>query len=76
MRGTFRLLSQKEPQKPVTLRLLWHGCLIIAYAIRNIFNEEGTRFPKSDKIPIANAMSVAIGMPAPASGALNMAPMY
>ena len=38
---------------------------ITASAVRNIFKDEGTRLPKRDKIPIANAMSVAIGIPAP-----------
>jgi len=39
---------------------------IIAKAVKNIFSEVGTRLPKRDKMPIAKAMSVAIGIPAPA----------
>ncbi|MNQ66200.1 hypothetical protein D3C85_806860 [compost metagenome] len=38
---------------------------ITASAVRNIFSEMGTRLPNKDKIPIAKAMSVAIGIPAP-----------
>ena len=38
---------------------------ITAKAVKKIFNDVGTRFPKSDKIPIAKAISVAIGMPKP-----------
>ena len=38
---------------------------ITAKAVKNIFNEVGTRFPRSDKMPIAKAISVAIGIPAP-----------
>ena len=38
---------------------------ITASAVRNIFKEVGTRFPKRDKTPIAKAISVAIGIPAP-----------
>ena len=37
----------------------------IARAARNIFNEEGTRFPNSDITPNAKAISVAIGIPQP-----------
>ena len=39
---------------------------IIAKAVKNIFREFGTRLPKRDKTPMAKAMSVAIGIPAPA----------
>ena len=39
---------------------------ITAKAVKNIFRELGTRFPNSDKIPTAKAISVAIGIPAPA----------
>ena len=38
---------------------------IMAKAVKNIFNDIGTLFPKSDNIPNAKAMSVAIGIPAP-----------
>ena len=38
---------------------------ITASAVRNIFKEAGTRLPNKDSIPMANAISVAIGMPAP-----------
>ena len=38
---------------------------ITASAVRNTFKDVGTRFPKSDRIPIAKAISVAIGIPAP-----------
>ena len=38
---------------------------ITASAVKNIFKDVGTRFPNKDKIPIAKAMSVAIGIPAP-----------
>ena len=38
---------------------------ITAKAVKNTFKEVGTLLPKSDKIPKANAMSVAIGIPAP-----------
>jgi hypothetical protein len=38
---------------------------ITAKAVKNIFNDNGTRFPNNDKIPIAKAISVAIGIPAP-----------
>ena len=36
-----------------------------AGAVKNIFKETGTRFPKRERIPSANAISVAIGIPAP-----------
>ena len=36
-----------------------------AKAVKKIFKDVGTRLPKRDKIPIANAISVAIGIPAP-----------
>ena len=38
---------------------------ITAKAVKNIFKEAGTLFPNKDKIPIAKAISVAIGIPAP-----------
>jgi hypothetical protein len=37
-----------------------------AKAVKKTFNEVGTRFPNKDKMAIAKAMSVAMGMPAPA----------
>ena len=37
-----------------------------ANAVKNIFKEVGTLLPNKDKIPKAKAMSVAIGIPAPA----------
>lgn len=39
---------------------------ITASAVRNIFTDDGTRFPNSDKMQIANAISVAIEIPKPA----------
>ena len=36
-----------------------------AKAVRNIFKEVSTLLPNKDKIPMAKAMSVAIGIPAP-----------
>ena len=39
---------------------------ITATAVKNIFSDAGTRLPKRDRMPIAKAMSVAIGMPTPA----------
>jgi len=39
---------------------------ITASAVKNTFREAGILFPRSDKIPTAKAMSVAIGIPAPA----------
>ena len=38
---------------------------ITASAVRKIFNEKGTRSPNKDKIPMAKAISVAIGIPTP-----------
>ena len=38
---------------------------ITAKAVKNIFSDKGTLFPNKDKIPIAKAISVAIGIPAP-----------
>ena len=38
---------------------------ITANAVRNIFNDVGTFLPNSESIPIAKAMSVAIGIPKP-----------
>ncbi len=38
---------------------------ITAKAVRNIFSVVGTLFPKRDNTPIANAISVAMGIPAP-----------
>lgn len=38
---------------------------ITAKAVRKIFIDSGTRFPNKDKIPIAKAISVAIGIPKP-----------
>jgi hypothetical protein len=37
---------------------------------RKTFAASGTRAPSSDTTPIANAMSVAIGMPQPSAPAL------
>ena len=37
---------------------------ITARAVKNIFKEAGTLLPSNDKIPIAKAISVAIGIPA------------
>lgn len=38
---------------------------IMAKAVKNIFNETGTLLPNKERIPKANAISVAIGMPKP-----------
>ena len=38
---------------------------ITAKAVRKIFNDVGTFFPSNERIPTANAISVAIGIPAP-----------
>ena len=38
---------------------------ITANAVKNTFNEVGTRFPNNDKTPKAKAISVAIGIPTP-----------
>lgn len=38
---------------------------ITAKAVKNTFSERGTLFPNNDKIPMAKAMSVAIGIPNP-----------
>ena len=38
---------------------------ITAKAVRKILIDSGTRFPNKDKIPIAKAISVAIGIPNP-----------
>ena len=39
----------------------------IASAIKNIFKDVGTLFPKSDNTPKANAISVAVGIAQPLS---------
>ncbi len=39
---------------------------ITANAVRKIFNDSGTRFPNNESTARAKAMSVAIGIPAPA----------
>ena len=39
---------------------------LIDILTNNIFNDSGTLLPNKERIPIANAMSVAIGIPAPA----------
>ena len=38
---------------------------IIANAVKNTFNDIGTRDPSNDKIPIENAISVADGIAHP-----------
>ena len=36
-----------------------------ASAVRKILSETGTRSPMSDRMPMAKAMSVAVGIPQP-----------
>ncbi len=38
---------------------------ITAKAVRNTFKASGTRLPNKERMPMAKAMSVAMGMPAP-----------
>ncbi len=38
---------------------------MIAKAVRKTFSDVGTRLSNKDKMPIAKAMSVATGIPAP-----------
>ena len=48
---------------------------ITAKAVKNILRESGTRLPNKDKIPNAKAISVAIGIPAPAWVAAEPLPL-
>ena len=38
---------------------------IIASAVKNILRETGILFPRSERMPKANAISVAMGIPIP-----------